>query len=98
MQTDDSFFGSLGAMLGGAIRAIVEALRAVFGGLGGALGDFFSGLARSLGMSPSVFNFALLLLGLLLLWTAVRAFMARSIFSGLFWLVLAILLLGALIS
>jgi len=98
MQTDDSFFGSMGAMLGGAIRAIVEALRAVFGGLGRAVAEFFSGLSASLGMSPSVFNIALLLLGLLLLWTALRAFLARSIFSGLFWLVLAILLLGALIS
>ncbi|ULY35601.1 hypothetical protein HRJ92_09825 [Bordetella pertussis] len=92
------FFGSLGAMLGAVIRAIVDGLRYVFGGLGRALGDFFGGLASALGMSPSVFNFALLVLGLLLLWTAVRAFMGRAIVAGIFWLVLAMLLLGGLIG
>ena len=56
------------------------------------------GLARALGMGPSVFNFALLLLGLLLLWTALRAFMRRSIIAGIFWLFLALLLLGGLIG
>ncbi|WP_459618244.1 hypothetical protein [Bordetella sp. 2513F-2] len=98
MQTESSFFGSLGAMLGEVIRAIVGALQAVFGGLGSALGDFFSGMAAALGMSPSVFNFGLLVLGLLLLWAALRAFMGRAIVAGLFWLVLAILLLGGLIG
>lgn len=52
MQNEDSFFGSLGAMLGAVIRAIVDGLRYVFGGLGRALGDFFGGLASALGMSP----------------------------------------------
>lgn len=31
MQNEDSFFGSLGAMLGAVIRAIVDGLRYVFG-------------------------------------------------------------------
>lgn len=98
MQTEDSFFGSLGAILGGVIRAIVEALQGVFGGLGTALAEFFSGLAHAMGMGPSVFNFALLLLGLLLLWAALRAFVGRSVIAGLFWLFLALLLLGGLIG
>ncbi|OZI44819.1 hypothetical protein CEK29_09020 [Bordetella genomosp. 5] len=95
---DDSFFSSAGAMLGGIIRAIVDGLRWLFGGLGGALSDFFNGLAQAMGMSASVFNFALLILGLLFVWAAIKAFLGRSIFSGLFWLLLAMLLLGALIG
>lgn len=98
MQTEDSFFGSVGAMLGEVIRAIVAGLRYVFGGLGSALGDFFSGLAGALGMSPSIFNFALLILGLVLLWAAVKAFLRRAIVAGIFWLVLAMLVLGGLIG
>ncbi|SAI71535.1 Uncharacterised protein [Bordetella ansorpii] len=98
MQTEDSFFGTLGAFLGGAIRVVVDALQAVFGGLGTALAEFFAGMARALGMGPSVFNFALLLLGLLLLWTALRAFMRRSVIAGIFWLFLGLLLLGGLIG
>lgn len=98
MQTENSFFSSVGAVLGEVIRAIVSGVRYVFGGLGEAVGDFFSGLAGSLGMSPSVFNFALLILGLLLLWTAVKAFLRRAIVAGLFWLLLAMLLLGGLIG
>lgn len=98
MQTEDSFFGSLGAMLGEVIRAIVAGLRYVFGGFGTALGDFFSGLAGALSMSPSVFNFALLVLGLVLLWAAIQAFLRRAIVTGMFWLVLAVLLLSGLIG
>ncbi|CAM3725052.1 hypothetical protein [Bordetella tumulicola] len=98
MQTENSFFGSVGAILGEVIRAIVSGIRYVFGGFGSAIGDFFSGLAGALGMSPSVFNFALLILGLLLFWAAIKAFIGRSIVSGLFWLLLAMLLLSGLIG
>ncbi|CAM4029032.1 MFS transporter [Bordetella tumbae] len=98
MQTETSFFGSVGAVLGEVIRAIVSGIRYVFSGLGSAIGDFFSGLAGALGMSSSIFHFALLLLGLVLLWSAVKAFMGRSIVAGLFWLLLAMLLLSGLIS
>ncbi|MDQ8034892.1 hypothetical protein CEG14_12875 [Bordetella genomosp. 1] len=95
---EDGFFSSAGSFLGGIIRAVVDGLRWLFGGLGRALSDFFNGLASALGMSPNVFNFALLLLGLLFVWAAIKAFLGRSIFSGLFWLLLAMLLLGALIG
>jgi hypothetical protein len=98
MQSENSFFGSAGAVIGDVIFAIVSGIRYVFGGVGSAIGDFFSGLAGALSMSPSVFNFALLLLGLLLLWSAIRAFLRRSIISGLFWLLIAMLLLSGLIG
>lgn len=98
MQSETSFFESVGSVIGEVIRAIVSGIRYVFGGLGSAVGDFFSGLAGALGMSPSVFNFALLLLGLALLWAAIKAFMRRAIVAGLFWLLLAMLLLSGLIG
>lgn len=98
MQTETSFFGSVGAVIGEVIRAIVSGIRYLFSGFGSAIGDFFSGLAGALGMSTSIFNFVLLLLGLWLLWAAVKAFMHRSIVSGLFWLLLGMLLLSGLIG
>jgi len=98
MQTEDSFFGSLGHMLGAAIRAIVHVLQSVFGGFGTALGEFFAGMAHALGMETSVLNFALLLLGILLITSAVRAFLRRAFIAGAFWLFLGLLLLGGLIG
>jgi hypothetical protein len=98
MQTENGFFSSAGAVLGEVIRAIVSSIRYVFGGLGSAVGDFFSGLASALDMSPSVFNFALLILGLVLLWAAITAFARRAIIAGIFWLFLAMLLLSGLIG
>ena len=71
---------------------------ALLGGLGGALGDFYSGLAGAMGMSPSIFNFVLLVLGLMFLWAAVKALLRRSIIGFLFWLVLAVLVLGGLVD
>lgn len=98
MQSESSFFGSVGSVIGEVILAIVSGIRYVFGGLGSAMGDFFSGLATALGMSPSIFNFALLILGLMLLWAAVKALLNRAIVAGLFWLFLAMLLLSGLVG
>jgi hypothetical protein len=51
-----------------------------------------------MGMSPSLFNFAILILGVLLLIAAVRALLRRSVLGFLFWAILAVLVLGALIG
>jgi len=95
MQTE-SFFAWLGGLLGGLIRAIVDGVRFVLGGFGDAVGDFLGGIAAAMGMSPSVFNFAWLLFGLLLLYACARAFMRRAIFAGIIWLLLAVLVPGGL--
>ncbi|MPS28651.1 hypothetical protein [Pigmentiphaga sp.] len=94
----ESTFEWLGAMLGEVIRTIVAALKAVFGGFGEAVGAFSSGLAGALGMSPTLFNFGLLVLGLLLLYAGIRALMNRSVLGAIFWFLLAVLLLGGLIG
>ncbi|MFY0479145.1 hypothetical protein [Achromobacter marplatensis] len=98
MEQNDGFFASLGGMLGEALRSIVSGIQWLLGGLGGALGDFYAGLARAMGMSPSFFNFVLLVLGLMFLWAAVKALLRRSILGFLFWLVLAMLVLGGLVD
>jgi hypothetical protein len=97
MQSN-SFFESLGNVLGEIIRTIVGALRYLLGGVGRAIGDFSAGLAKAMGMSPSLFNFAILILGVLLLVAAIRALLRRSVLGFLFWAILAVLVLGALIG
>ena len=98
MQTDDGFFASLGGMLGEALRSVVAGLKWLLGGIGGALGDFYSGLSGAMGMSPSVFNLVVLAIGLMLLWAAVKALLRRSLLGVLFWGFLAVLVLGGLIN
>ncbi|MBX6318235.1 hypothetical protein [Pigmentiphaga sp.] len=98
MKSESTFFEWLGSALGEVIRTIVAALKSVFGGFGEAVGEFSSGLADALGMSPTLFNFALLVLGMLLLYAGIRALLSRSILGALFWFFLAALLLGGLIG
>jgi len=97
MQTD-SFFQWLGNLLGEVLRAVVAGAKFLFGGLGAAIGDFSTGLSQAMGMDPSIFNFALVVLGVLFLYAAVKAAMRRSILSALIWLLLAVLVLGSLIG
>lgn len=94
----DGFFEWLGSTFGSVIRTIVDVLRSVFGGVGSAIREFSAGLARAIGMAPSTFNFAVLLVGLLLLYAAIRAFMSRSVLGGIIWLILAVLVLGSLVG
>ncbi|MCY1381554.1 hypothetical protein D9M68_395580 [compost metagenome] len=96
MPAGEGFFASLGGMLGEALRSLVAGLKWLLGGFASALGDFYSGLAGAMGMSPSIFNLVLLALGLMFLWGAVKALLRRSIIGFLFWLFMALLVLGGL--
>ena len=98
MQSESSFFGSVGSVMGEVILAVVSGIRYVFSGLGSAVGDFFTGLASALEMSPSIFNFGLLIIGMMLFWAAIKAFLRRAIIAGLFWLLIAMLLLSGLVG
>lgn len=89
-----NFFEWLGETLGGVIGFIIRAIRAVVDGLGGAVDDFLDGMARAIGMNSSIFSFALLILGLFLLYTCVRAFIAKSIVAGIVWAVLGLMVLS----
>lgn len=63
----------------------------------GGIGGFVDGLTRSLGISPSMFSLAILVIGLLLLINGVRALLRGGIIGGLIWLVLGLLVLSWLI-
>jgi hypothetical protein len=93
-----NFFEWLGSLIGAVIRGVVHALNFVVGGFGHALGEFTGGLTGALGIRSSVLNIALLILGLFLLFTGVRAFRARSYVAGVLWTVFAALLLGKLVA
>ena len=88
----------LGDSQGDAIRFIVDLLSSIFAGFGGAVHDFIEGLTGSLGMSPSLFGLIVLLIGLLLLYKGIRAFMNRAIVGGLIWTLLGLMVLSWLIA
>lgn len=86
----------LGGILGTVLRGIVDALRYILVGMGGALHHFAAGFTTSMGIRPSMINFLMLAIGLLLLAAGVRALLRRALVAGIVWLVLAILMLGGL--
>lgn len=94
----EGFFESLGEAVGSFIRFIVDALSGLLGLLGGAVASFIDGMASALGVTPSLLSIAVLLIGLVLLYSAVRAFMRGSIIVGLIWLFFGLWLLSGLIQ
>lgn len=90
----ESFFGWLGQALGSIIRFIVDGLSGLFGALSNAGGNFVEGLSRTLGMDTSIISIVTLIIGLLFLYSAVRAFMRASIIIGVIWLLLGLWLLS----
>ncbi|MDV6317481.1 hypothetical protein [Chromohalobacter sp. HP20-39] len=93
----DRFFHWLGEFLGDALRVIVDALSALFAGLGVAIERFFDGLAGSLGVSSSLINLMVLIIGVWMLYRGIRALLRRGFVGGLVWLFLGLLVLGWLI-
>jgi hypothetical protein len=94
----EGFFEWLGQAFGAAIRFIVEALSGFLGLFGDALGGFINGMSKALGIAPSLLGMVVLVIGLLLLYAAVRAFLRRSIIVGVIWLFFGLWLLGGLIG
>ncbi len=90
----ESFFEWLGQALGSVIRFIVDGLSGLFGALTHAGGNFIDGLSRTLGMDTSIISIITLIIGLLFLYSAVRAFMRASIIAGIIWLLLGLWLLS----
>lgn len=91
------FFNWIGETLGNAIRAVVEFLASIFTNIGSAMDGFIDGLTRSLGISPSLFSLAILVIGLMLLISGVRSLLRGGVIGGAIWLVLGLLVLSWLI-
>ncbi|MFD2643707.1 hypothetical protein [Pseudomonas japonica] len=90
----EGFFEWLGQVLGAAIRFVVDALTGLFALLANAGGNFIDGLAKTLGMDTSLISILILLIGLLLLYSAVRAFMRASVIAGIIWALLGLWVLS----
>ena len=93
----ESFIGNLGLWLGTLVRFIVETLNGLFGTITEAGSNFVDGLAQTLGMDTSIISIIALIVGLMLLWSAIRAFMNASIIAGIIWLLLGLWLLSWII-
>ncbi|MCM5703607.1 hypothetical protein [Larsenimonas salina] len=94
MHEDSSFFGDVGEAIGAVLKSLIDFLSSIWQNFFGAIDDFIDGVTRSLGISPSVFSIALLVIGLMFLYGAVRAFMRGSILGGAFRLGIGVILLS----
>lgn len=90
----EGFFEWLGQVLGSVIRFIVDGLSGLFNLLANAGGNFIDGLASTLGMDTSLVSILALIVGLMLLYSAVRAFMRASIILGIIWALLGLWVLS----
>ncbi|WP_223545807.1 hypothetical protein [Pseudomonas sp. A-B-19] len=93
----EGFSEWLGQVLGSIIRFIVDALSGLFNLLSNASSNFVEGLSQALGMDTSVISIMTLILGLILLWSAIRAFLNASFIMGIIWLMLGLWLLSWII-
>jgi hypothetical protein len=93
----EGFFDGLGQVLGTLIRWIVEGLSGFFALFANAGEDFLQGLSRALGMQTSLLGLIALVIGLMLLAAAVRAFIRRAWISGSLYLLLGLWLLSLMI-
>ncbi|ANC05165.1 hypothetical protein [Pseudomonas putida] len=93
----EGFFEWLGQALGAVIKFIVDVMSGLFNLLANAGGNFIDGLARTLGMDTSLVSILALIVGLMLLYSAIRAFMRASIVMGIIWLVLGLWVLSWII-
>jgi len=93
----ESFFEWLGQALGAVIRFIVDGLDWLFNILAHAGGNFVEGLSRTLGMDSSLISIVALIIGLMLLYSAIRALMRGSIIFGIIWLIVGLWLLSWII-
>ncbi len=93
MQTN-GFFDNAGAAIGDAIHAVVTFLRALFDNAFGAIHNFFDGLSRSLGISGSFLSIIVLIIGLWLLFSGVRALLRGSIIGAIVRVLIGLLVLG----
>jgi hypothetical protein len=93
----ESFFEWLGHALGAVIRFVVDGLDWFLKLLTHAGGNFVEGLSRALGMNTSLVSIIALIIGLLFLYSAIRAFMRASIIAGIIWLILGLWLLSWII-
>ena len=95
---DEGVFRWVGNALGEILRSLVDAVGFIFIKVGAAVHEFFAGVAGAMGIDPSFLNIVWIVLGVWMLFSAIRAFARRRIFAGIVWLFLVSLLFGLLMS
>lgn len=93
----DNFFHWIGDKIGDGIRAVVDGLTWLFSHLYGAIDSFIQGLTSSLGISASIFSIAILVIGLTLLYTTLRALLRGALVAAGIWTLIAVIILSWLI-
>lgn len=93
----DNIFHWIGEKLGAAIRFIVDALAWLFDNLYGAIDSFVRGLTGALGINASIFSLLILVIGLAMLYAAIRALMRRAVVATVLWTVFGVIVLSWLI-
>jgi len=93
MQPDNLFHWA-GEQIGRIIRIVVDAFAWFFGHIFGAIDSFYTGLTGELGISGSLTSLLILIVGLLLLLSGVRALTRRRIVSAIILAALGVLLLS----
>ncbi|BBI53924.1 hypothetical protein HORIV_63450 [Vreelandella olivaria] len=93
-NADKRLFDEIGETIGEAIRVVVDFLLGIFTNFFAAFGDFIDGLTRSLGINDSFFSIAVLVIGLLILWGGLRAFLRGSLLGGIVRTVLGLFILS----
>ena len=95
---DEGVFRWVGNALGEILRSLVDAVGFIFSKVGAAVHEFFAGVAGAMGIDPSFLNIVWIVLGVWMLFSAIRAFARRRVFAGIVWLFLVSLLFGLLMS
>jgi hypothetical protein len=96
MQSDNSFHWA-GAQIGRLLRIIVDGLSGFFGHIFVAIDAFYTGLSGELGISGSLFSLLILVIGVLLLVSGLRALTRRHLVSALIQAFFGVLLLSWMI-
>ncbi|WP_437881925.1 hypothetical protein [Pseudomonas sp. LRF_L74] len=97
-MSSEGIFDWLGNAVGSAIRFVVDLLGGALHAVWRAMDQFLHAMARAIGMDTSIFSFILLIIGLLLLYSGIRAFFRRSIISGIIWTLLGLIVMSWLIQ
>jgi len=90
----NGFFDNAGEAIGDAIHAVVTFLLALFDNAFDAIHNFFDGLSRSLGISGSFLSIVVLVIGLWILFSGLRALLRGSILGAIVRVVIGLLVLG----
>jgi len=90
----NGFFDNAGEAIGDAIHAVVTFLLALFDNAFDAIHNFFDGLARALGISGSFLSIVVLVIGLWLLFSGLRALLRGSLLGAIVRVVIGLLVLG----